>query len=299
MTRIVVLGAGEAGAQIACDFALGGCSVVWVDEHQQAAAERIEQGLRLAGRHGLAGPAELERARALLSPRPGGGAGAGAEGRVTLALEALPEDAALKAESLGELARLHPEALLATTSTTAGVTSLGEAAGAADRMICIGYGPAPLLTPLVELLAAAATPPRLLQRVAQLLKAIGKRPVVLAREAPGLVGDRLRLTLLRECVSLVARGVATPEQVDEIVREGVARGWRHGGPFADAALQDAGAIEAAATTVFPTLSAEQGTEGLAVTSGSDDPQLARERRDGALAEELRAERAAAAGSIGG
>ncbi|MHB8531087.1 MAG: 3-hydroxyacyl-CoA dehydrogenase NAD-binding domain-containing protein [Solirubrobacteraceae bacterium] len=296
---MVVLGVGDAGAQIACDFALGGCSVVWFDELQQAAAERLEQTLRMVGRQGLAGPAELERARAMLTPQARGWEGAGSGGRVTLVLEALPEEAGLKADSLYHLARLHPEALVATTSTTVGVTSLGEAAGAAERMLCLGYGPAPLLTPTVELIAAATTPPRLVQRVSQLLRAIGKRPVVLAREAPGLVGERLRLALLRESLSLVARGVATPEQVDEIVRELLARGWRHGGPFAEAALEQTGTIEAAAAAVLPTLAAEQGAEGLAAVLAGGDPQLVRERRDDALAEELRAERAASAGGAPG
>jgi 3-hydroxyacyl-CoA dehydrogenase len=288
VTRVAVLGVGRAGAQIATDYALGGCSVVWIDDHPEEAMQRIEQALRLLAHHGLAGPAEIERARALLSRRDGP---VGSEGRLTLIVESLPERLEVKAELLGELGRHHPEALLASSGALVSPTVLGEAAGAGERMLCAHYTGPPLVTSLVELLAARDTPPRLLQRLVQLLTAIGKHPVVLGREAPGLLGERLRLALLRECLSLVRRGVATHEQVDRAVREGLAREWRLAGPLEEAAIAGPEAVARAARAVFPSLAGEDAVEGLvAQLPEQEDAEPARERVEAALAAGLRAER---------
>jgi 3-hydroxybutyryl-CoA dehydrogenase len=175
-----------------------------------------------------------------------------------LVVESLPERLELKAELLGELGRLHPEALLATSGAETSPTALGEATGASARMLCMHFLGPPLLVPVVELLAGADTPPRLVQRLAQLLKAIGKHPLILGREAPGLVGERLRLALLRECQSLVSSGVATPEQIDELVRDGLARQWRHVGP-----LEAAEATGPAADRLVAGLAAELRAERVA------------------------------------
>jgi 3-hydroxybutyryl-CoA dehydrogenase len=294
MTRVAVLGDSEAGAQIGCEYALGGCSVIWLTNEQERSAQRAEGVLRLASTRGLAGPADLERARALISHAAPGD---GSEGRLTLILEVLPERLEEKAAALAPLAAAHPEALLATTGETITATALGEAAGAAERIVTTRYGSPPLLNPLVELLAARDTPPRLLDRVSQLLRAIGKRPVLVRREVPGMIGARLELALLRECASLLERGVADAAAIDEVVRDGLARSWAVAGPLQAAELEGLRSLRA--------IAAEIEAEGAASPPGRDllhslpatEPALLeglRERRDQSLAAALRAERDRAA-----
>ncbi len=104
-------------------------------------------------------------------------------------------------------------------------TELGEAAAVGERMLSTRYGDPPLLCPVVELLAARDTPRRLLDRVSQLLRALGKRPVALRREVPGLVSGRLELALLRETSWLLERGAIDAEDLDELVRDSLARRW--------------------------------------------------------------------------
>jgi len=55
MTRVAVLGAGTVAAQVGCEYALGGCSVLWAGE-EPGAEQRVEEALRLAASSGLAGP---------------------------------------------------------------------------------------------------------------------------------------------------------------------------------------------------------------------------------------------------
>ncbi len=182
---------------------------------------------------------------------------------------------------------------MASTSETISVTAIGEAAGVAERMFGARYGSPPLLMPLVELVAARDTPPRLLDRVCQLLRAIGKRPVVLQHEIPGLLSGRLELALLRECIALALEGVASAETIDEVVRDGLARAWRLAGPFETVALRGLEAYEAAFEQDAPPPAAMPSAGELAGLVPRAPELLAglRERRDLALAAELRAERA--------
>lgn len=295
MTRVAVLGDGLAAAQIGAEYALGGCSVLSIAPDREAIQQHVEDALRAASQHGLAGPPELERARAQIAYRlDGDGNGqAGAEGRLALIVEALPEQLERKAQAISPIAARHPEALVASTSETISVTAIGEAAGVAERMIGARYGSPPLLMPLVELVAARDTPPRLLDRVCQLLRAIGKRPVVLQREIPGLLSGRLELALLRECIALALEGVASAETIDEVVRDGLARAWRLAGPFETVALRGLEAYEAAFEQDAPPPAAMPSAGELAGLVPRAPELLAglRERRDLALAAELRAERA--------
>lgn len=294
MTRIAMLGDGESGAQIGCEYALGGCSVIWLTSEQERSAQRVESVLRLAAARGLAGPTDLERARSLIAHAA---PGEGKEGRLTLIVEVLPENLEEKAAALGALAGAHPEALLATTGETITATALGEAAGAGERILTTRYGSPPLLNPLVELLAARDTPPRLLDRVSQLLRAIGKRPVLVRREVPGMIGTRLELALLRECASLLERGVADAAAIDEVVRDGLARSWAVAGPLQTAELRGLGPLRAVAAEIEAETVGSPSASDLLTSLPAMEPSLLeglRERRDQSLAAALRAERDRAA-----
>jgi len=64
--HVAIVGAGLMGSQIGCEYALGGCTVLW-SQDADGAQQRVEEALRLASTSGLAGPAELERARSLMA----------------------------------------------------------------------------------------------------------------------------------------------------------------------------------------------------------------------------------------
>jgi 3-hydroxybutyryl-CoA dehydrogenase len=283
--RVAVLGAGLMGAQIGVEYALGGCAVSFLVRHRQRAEPRVEQALALAQAHGLADEQALARGRAAID---------WAEGAPELIIESLPEDVELKAAVLGPLAARHPAAIVATNTSSISIGALGEAAGIAERIVGTHYWNPPLLMPLVEVVAGAQTPLALRERVAELLRAIGKRPVVLEREVDGLLWNRLQLAVLRESLWLVEQGIATPETIDEVMRDGLARRWRLTGPFETVGLGGAATFDAIAANLFPVLSDAKSGSGFGPHVPSDRERLTalRERRDHALAEELRAEREA-------
>jgi 3-hydroxyacyl-CoA dehydrogenase len=120
---------------------------------------------------------------------------------------------------------------------------------------------------------------------------------VLEREATGLLWNRLQLAVLRECEWLVEHGIATPATIDEVMRDGLARRWQLTGPFETVGLGGAQTFDAIAANLFPLLSDATATSGFAPHVPSDPQVLAelRDRRDDALAAELRAERHAGSG----
>ncbi len=300
MTRVALVGAGLMGSQIGCEYALAGCEVVWIVRDRAAAQARIDAALGLVLHHGLADEAAVELARGRMrfggEPSPGGEPSA-VEDAPDVIVESLPEDLALKAEVLRPLLAAHPDAVLATNTSSIAISALGEAAGAATRIVGTHYWNPPLLMPLVEVLAGERTPVVLRDRLAGLLRAIGKRSVLLEREVPGLLWNRLQSAMLRECLWLVEHGVATPETIDEVMRDGLARRWRLTGPFQTVGLGGAQTFDAIAANLFPVLSDATSTSGFDPHIPHDRQVLAelRERRDDALAAELRAERHARSG----
>jgi 3-hydroxybutyryl-CoA dehydrogenase len=286
VTRVAGVGAGLMGSQIGCEYALAGCEVVWIVRDRAAAQARIDSALALAVHHGLADADAVELARGRM--RFGG------EAPFDVIVESLPEALELKAAVLAPLVAAHPDATLATNTSSISISALGEAAGAPERIVGTHYWNPPLLMPLVEVVAGERTPAALRDRLVELLRAIGKRPVLLEREVPGLLWNRLQLAVLRECLWLVEHGIASPATIDEVMRDGLARRWRLTGPFETVGLGGAQTFDAIAANLFPVLSDAKATSGFAPHVPSDPQVLAalRTRRDEALAAELRAERSA-------
>jgi 3-hydroxybutyryl-CoA dehydrogenase len=146
--------------------------------------------------------------------------------------------------------------------------------------------------PLVEVVPGLASR-EVVDRVVSILTELGKRPVVVDRDVPGFIWNRLQFALLRECVWLVENQVATPETVDTVVREGLARRWRHVGPFQAIALGGVETWNRSGANLVPELSTEPRLPDLArlaPSNGSLEEVAA--RRDRALARELLEEREA-------
>jgi 3-hydroxybutyryl-CoA dehydrogenase len=284
--HVAIVGAGLMGSQIGCEYALGGCHVTWVVRDRARSEQRVEQALAVARDHGLADEPALSRARASMSY------GESDARSPQLIVESLPEDLSLKADVLGEVAARYPRATIASNTSSLSISALGEAAGVGERIVGTHYWNPPLLMPLVETIAGPHTPRELLVAVLELLRAIGKRPIVLEREATGLLWNRLQLAVLRECEWLVEHGVATPQTIDEVMRDGLARRWRLTGPFETVGLGGAKTFDAIAANLFPLLSSATAGRGFERHVPSDPAVLARlrERRDDALAAELRSER---------
>ncbi len=283
---VVVVGAGLMGSQIAAEYALGGHRVACFARHPESTRARVDEAFATVRRLDLRAAATIDDAQARVSVE----AALDAIGLCDLVVESVPEDVSLKGEVLAPVARHFPDAVIATNTSSLSIAAIGEACGAPARTVGTHYWNPPLLMPLVEIVAGPESTPEAVELARAAVASCGKRPVLVQRDVPGFIWNRLQYALLREALWIVDNGVATPEAVDEVVRYGNARRWAHVGPFAAAALGGLATWQRVSEELFPVLSNTDEAGDLARTqwAGAEELAAIARARDAELARDLRA-----------
>ncbi|MEA2585511.1 MAG: 3-hydroxybutyryl-CoA dehydrogenase [Thermomicrobiales bacterium] len=283
--NVFVVGAGRMGSQIACEYAVGGHHVTVMGRTPAAAQQRVADAFETALQAGIVSADRASEARQRV--RVVGDLTA-FDGTPDFVCESILEDATAKGEMLREVAERWPEATIASNTSSLSISLLGRLAGAEERMLGTHYWNPPLLMPLVEVIAGDRTDPNRVEATIATLRSLGKRPVLVARDVPGFVWNRLQLALVREAAWIVENGVATPAVVDEIVRDGLARRWRYTGPFETMALGGVDSFKRIAENLFPVLSEAQTLAGIEDRITFDPAELTAIRtwRDDGLRHEL-------------
>lgn len=147
--------------------------------------------------------------------------------------ESVPENLQLKQTVIATIeANCRPDAIIATSTSGLLVTDIAANAQHPERIIG-GHPFNPVyLVPLVEIVKGEKTNPELIQVLVSFLKEVGKEPVVLQKEIPGFIANRLQAAMHREARDLVYRGVCTVEEVDKAVIYGPGARWGIIGPHA-------------------------------------------------------------------
>ena len=219
-----MVGAGTMGHSIALEFALGGYQVNLVDRNEailEGALTAMRRDLGTLVAAGAADGAAFEETLGRVSCVVGL-AEAVKEGDYVV--EAVNEDLALKQAVFRDLGRLaSPHAILASNTSGLSVRAIADASGRPERTLITHYWNPPHLIPLVEVVPGEQTSEGVLQMVQEVLTGLGKRVVVLRKDVPGFIGNRLQFAMLREALSLVERGVATAEDIDTVVRYSLGR----------------------------------------------------------------------------
>ena len=122
-----------------------------------------------------------------------------------------------------------------------------------ERVIVANWWNPPHILPLIEVVKGPQVSDETSNTTMNLFQAIGKSPVLLQKESLGFIGNRMQFALLREAISIVENGIATPKEVDEVVKNSFGRRLALAGPFQvfDAAGWDT--ILAIANQLFPDL----------------------------------------------
>jgi 3-hydroxybutyryl-CoA dehydrogenase len=215
--RVAVVGAGRMGGGIAEAFAVAGLGVVVTDatpELAAAAREQVAERARAHARAGLLGDEEVSRAETVSAAS----SIADAAGAADLVLEAVAEDVEVKRSVLAAVEAAAPrDAVIATNTSSLDVEQLSTALGRRERFLGMHWFNPPEWTPGVEVVPVSASDDDVVERVTGFLRAIGKRPAVV-RAGVGFVANRLQMALFSEAVRCVEEGVASAEEVDEVVR---------------------------------------------------------------------------------
>jgi 3-hydroxyacyl-CoA dehydrogenase len=226
---VAVVGTGVIGAGWAALFLAHGLDVRAHDP-ADGAEERLRESVRRAWpaltRLGLADGADPDRLRFTA------GAAEAADG-ARFVQESGPEREEAKRRLIAELDEAAPpSAPLASSSSGLMPTALQEMCARAPQRVLVGHPFNPsYLIPLVEVVPGARTERAVVEETLRFYTGLGKRPVLVRREVPGHVTNRLQAALWREAYSLVERGVATVSDIDTAVSEGPGLRWALLGPL--------------------------------------------------------------------
>ena len=139
-----------------------------------------------------------------------------------LAIEAIFEQVQAKKEMFSRLDEVcPPETILCSNTSFLNIFDFVETSRPDKVLITHWYAP-PHLVPLVDVVGGPKTSPESIEAVAQTLRRIGKRPVVMKKYIAGYAVNRIQHALNREVNFLIDQGYITPENLDEAVKVGLA-----------------------------------------------------------------------------
>lgn len=174
---------------------------------------------------------------------------------VDLVIEAIPEKLHLKRALFRDLAsRTRPDSVLASNSSSFPISAIAEGIAHPGRAYGLHYFMPADVVPLVEVVCGAASEPEGAKALAEFMRETGKVPVLVRKDLPGFLANRLQHALGREALALVESGVATVEDVDAAVRFGFGFRYLAAGPLLQRDHAGLDVHAAAAATIYPTLS---------------------------------------------
>jgi 3-hydroxybutyryl-CoA dehydrogenase/5-formyl-3-hydroxy-2-methylpyridine 4-carboxylate dehydrogenase len=137
-------------------------------------------------------------------------------------VEAIPERLGLKQQFFAEAEReVSPETILASNTSGIPITKLGEAVARPERVIGMHWSNPPHLIPVVEVIRGERTSQATVDATRRIVERVGMIPVVVRRDVPGFVENRILYAIMREALHLLEEGIASAEDIDTITRWGI------------------------------------------------------------------------------
>lgn len=219
---VVIIGSGLMGSGIAACSSLNGNPTVLVDVD----IEKAEKGKASAYacidelcENDLATKEQAEKAKSLLAVSSDF---KGYSGSAFMVIEAIVENLAVKQELFVELDAAFPEEvpLLSNTSGLR-ITDIAAKIRHQSRAVTAHFWFPAHLVPLVEVVVGDNSSREVAENVKQILCGWGKSAIVVNRDLPGQLANRILQAVIREAVNIVETGLASPEDVDTAVKAGM------------------------------------------------------------------------------
>ena len=243
----VVVGGGTMGADVAIVLARGGCRVTVVDS---AADKRAALSA-----HVLAGLNELALGHRASQVHAAADLHDVDWGDVRLVIECIPERLDIKQALFAQLVTMTPtDAVLTSNSSSFPISAIAQGLQTQERMFGLHFFMPAHLVPLVEVVLGPNSDGETAQSLCGFMRSCGNVPVLVRKDKPGFLANRLQHALSREAFAMIDEGVATPEDVDAAVRFGFGFRFLAAGPVMQ---RDHAGIDvhcAAAATMYPSLS---------------------------------------------
>lgn len=220
-SQAAVMGTGMMGPGIAVTLALGGVRTVLLSRTQESAQkglQRARSDARTLESYEIYTAGRVAYAMELLTSSTNLEESVAA---ADLVIESAPEDLEFKQDLFARLDRAAaPKTVLATNTSGLSVTAIASKCEHPERVITTHFWNPPHLMPLVEIVKGEKTNPDIGEDLKKLLTACGKVPVLIHKDRPGQLGNRLQMALFREAIHIVAEGIADADSVDTVAKNG-------------------------------------------------------------------------------
>ena len=217
--KIAVIGGGAMGRGCAQVFAAAGYPVALQSRKEETlskAMETLRHDLGFLADRGVGDKKDIEATVARVQPTQQlEEALDGAD----FVLECIFEDLGLKQDLFKKMdAMTGPHVVLATNTSVMSITEIASTSRGRERIVGTHWWNPPTLLPLVEVVRTEQLAEWVIELTMALMRKIGKRPVLVQKDVPGFVANRLQHALWRECVSIVEKGIADAATVDEAIK---------------------------------------------------------------------------------
>ena len=241
---LAIIGAGNMGNAIGALFVSHGWQVVLIDPSEQACAKSRE---RLLGALDAGDAGRISWSHDMQAARD-----------ASLIIEAAPENATLKQQIFGQLESCcSSTALIATNTSGISINQLAAKLAHPERFIGAHFFTPADIIPLVEVVACDRTNPAAAEQMIDILRSVGKLPVLVRKDIPGFIANRLQHALAREAMSLLEKGVASAEDIDTVAKWSLGIRLALTGPLEQRDINGLDVHHAIAGYLYPDLESRQ------------------------------------------
>lgn len=229
---VVIIGTGMMGPGLAACAALAGHPTVLIGRSIDKARQGVaaaKQNIAQLRENQLAAKNQANQAQQLLKPEID--ISQSLE-NAFLVVEAITEDLASKQDLFKRLDELAPPDVIITSNTSGlRITDIAQYTKHPERTATTHFWFPGHLVPLVEVVMGDKTDEAVAVKLYELLLGWKKAPVIVKKDLPGQLANRILQAVIREATNIVAMGLATPEDVDTAIKMGMAMRFPVWGPL--------------------------------------------------------------------
>ena len=249
MEKIVVIGTGTMAVGIAAGFIDAGMEVVVLGRSIEKAQATLTGAHKLAAALASGAPASRTLTTAATI------AAWNEWPNVAWVIETVAENFELKRELFAALdARVPAGVPIGSNSSGFPISRIAAGLATRHRMFNAHYFMPAHLVPLVEVALGEDSDPALGEAVCALYRRAGKKPVLVKKDIPGFLANRIQHALMREALALIESGIASPADVDTAVRYSFGFRYAACGPVMQKEISGWDSMARAAAEIYPSLS---------------------------------------------
>jgi len=249
MSKVIIIGTGTMGVGIAAGFLASGAEVVILGrsaEKALACRDSIKSCTQSINPLWIESSPQLQSGQIEAWQDWVG---------VDLIIETVSEQLDLKKEIFAALDQRVPHHIpIGSNSSGFPISDITKGLPTAHRMFNTHYFMPAHIVPLVEIVAGQHSDLALAEKVCRFYRAHGKKPVLVKKDIPGFLANRIQHALMREALSLVEEGIATPDDIDTAVRYSFGFRYAAVGPMTQKEISGWEGMTLAAELIYPTLS---------------------------------------------